>query len=80
MDMLNHTLIMMAWELYEKGVPKIKIAQDLGKHRETIVLWIQGIEEYGLLEFLERISHSHTGCDTRRHIGICFSLLETVSF
>jgi len=36
--MLNHTLIIMAWEFYEQGVPKIKISQDLGKNRETIIL------------------------------------------
>jgi transposase len=58
MDMINQTLITIAWELYEQGVPKIKIAQDLGKHRETIILWIQGIDKYGLLGFLERYNSS----------------------
>jgi len=54
MDMNNLTLITLAWELHEQGVPKIHIAQKLGKHRETIILWIQGIETYGLLGFLDR--------------------------
>lgn len=54
MDMTNHTLITIAWELHEQGIPKTHIAQQLGKHRETIILWIQGIEHYGLLGFLER--------------------------
>ena len=42
MDMLNVTLITLAWELYQKGVPKAHIAQRLGRHRETIHLWIRG--------------------------------------
>jgi len=54
MDMTNHTLITLAWELHEQGIPKTHIAQKLGKHRETIILWIQGVERYGLLGFLER--------------------------
>lgn len=54
MDMTNQTLITLAWELYEQGVPKIHIAKQLGKHRETITLWIQGVEEFGLREFLNR--------------------------
>ena len=54
MDMTNLTLITLAWELHEQGVPKIHIAQKLGKHRETIILWIQGIEAYGILGFLDR--------------------------
>ena len=68
MDMLNHTLITMAWELYEQGVPKIKIAQDLGKNRETIILWIQGIERYGLLGFLERYNSSKKGPREKRRV------------
>lgn len=51
--MNNKTLITLAWELYEQGVPKIQIARHLKKNRETIILWIQGIEKYGLLGFLD---------------------------
>lgn len=58
MDMINQTLITLAWELHEQGVPKIHIAQQLGKHRETIILWIQGIETYGLLGFLDRYENA----------------------
>jgi len=58
MDMTNFTLITLAWELHEQGVPKIHIAQKLGKHRETIILWTQGIETYGLLGFLDRYEHA----------------------
>jgi len=66
--MLNHTLITMAWELYEQGVPKIKIARDLGKHRETIILWIQGIQRYGLLGFLERYDAAKKGPREKRQV------------
>lgn len=66
--MLNHTLITMAWELCKQGVPKIKIARDLGKHRETIILWIQGIERYGLLGFLERYDAAKKGPREKRQV------------
>ncbi len=54
MDMTNLTLITLAWELHQHGMPKQHIAIKLGKHRETIILWIQGIEHFGLLGFLDR--------------------------
>lgn len=53
MDMLNTSLITLAWELFERGVPKSRIAFDLGKTRETIHIWINGIHKHGLLEFLD---------------------------
>ncbi|MEE8413983.1 MAG: helix-turn-helix domain-containing protein [Dehalococcoidales bacterium] len=43
--MTNETLIVLCWELYEEGVPKSRIAQRLGKHRETVHLWIKGVKE-----------------------------------
>jgi uncharacterized protein YjcR len=54
MDMLNETLITLCGELYEQGLPKSHIAEKLGKNRETIHIWIRGIEQYALIEFLER--------------------------
>ncbi len=53
MDMLNTTKITMAWELHEQGVPKAQIARRLDKHRETIHLWIKGVEREGLMSFLD---------------------------
>jgi len=53
MDMLNTSLITLAWELYEHGVPKSRIASDLGKSRETIHIWIRNVQEHGLLNFLD---------------------------
>jgi len=54
MDMSTLTLITIAWELYQQGLPKVRVAAQLGKHRETVHLWIRGIQQYGLLPFLER--------------------------
>ncbi len=68
MDMINQTLITLAWELHEQGVPKIHIAHRLGKHRETIILWIQGIESYGLLGFLSRYEQAKKGTRIGRQI------------
>jgi hypothetical protein len=68
MDMINQTLITLAWELHEQGVPKTHIAHRLGKHRETIILWIQGIETYGLLGFLERYDGAKKGARVGRQV------------
>jgi len=54
MDMLSETLITLCWELYEQGVPKSHIARKLGKHRETIHIWIKAIQQTGLLNFLDK--------------------------
>ena len=48
------TQIMLAWELFEQGVPKAHIATHLGRNRETVFFWLQGIQEQGLTTFLER--------------------------
>lgn len=68
MDMQNISLITLAWELFESGVPKSHIAEKLQKNRETIVLWIQGIQRYGLLEFLERYEQAKKGERAKRKI------------
>ena len=68
MDMTNQTLITLAWELHEQGIPKTHIAQQLGKHRETIILWIQGVQRYGLLEFLARYEEAKKGPRVGRQI------------
>lgn len=68
MDMSNLTLITLAWELYGQGVPKIRIAQHLGKHRETIILWLQAIERLGLAGFLEKYENAKKGPRERRQV------------
>jgi len=61
MDMQNSTLITLAWELYEQGVPKSRIATRLGKHRETVQLWIRGIQKSGLVPFLDSYEQAKKG-------------------
>jgi len=68
MDMQNSTLITLSWELYEQGMPKARIAGRLGKHRETIHIWIQNIERYGLLAFLDRYERAKKGERKRRQV------------
>lgn len=64
--MSNLTNIVLAWELYQEGLTKVKIASDLKKNRETIILWIQGIEKYGLNSFLERYQNAKKGSREKR--------------
>ena len=66
MDMMNVTKVTMAWELHQQGVPKTHIAQRLGKHRETIHLWIKGVEQEGLMPFLDRYLKAKKGRRPRR--------------
>jgi transposase len=61
MDMQNNTLITLCWELYEQGVSKTHIASRLGKHRETVHIWIKNIETYGLLDFLDKYEQAKKG-------------------
>jgi len=68
MDMTNETLIVLCWELYEQRIAKRQIAQRLGKHRETIHLWIRGIEELGLLGFLDKYRLAKKGERKRRQV------------
>ena len=68
MDMQNSTLITLCWELHEQGIPKIRIAQRLGKHRETIHIWLKSIEHYGLLGFLDSYEQAKKGERKRRQV------------
>jgi transposase len=61
MDMQNSTLITLCWELYEQGIPKSRIAERLQKNRETIHIWVKGIEQCGLLHFLDRYEQAKKG-------------------
>ncbi len=69
MDMTNETLIVLCWELYEQGIPKIRIAKRLGKHRETIHLWIKGIKGVGLLGFLDKYKQTKKGERKKRQVN-----------
>lgn len=68
MDMSNLTLITLAWELYQQGLPKARIATRLGKNRETIHIWLRGIESEGLLPFLARYQRAKQGPRVARQV------------
>ena len=68
MDMMNETLIILCWELYEQGMPKIRIAKRLGRHRETIHLWIKGINRGGLLGFPDKYKQAKKGERKKRQV------------
>jgi len=69
MDMTNAGLITICCELYEQGIPKSHIAHRLGKHRETVHLWIKGIKRYGLIDFLDRYHQAKKGERKRRQVN-----------
>jgi hypothetical protein len=46
--------ITLAVELAEQGLSHTMIVAHLGRHRETIGVWLKGIATYGLSGFLER--------------------------
>jgi len=62
------TKITIAWELFEQEVPKSHIAKQLKVNRETVSLWIKGIQEYGLLEFLDKYFNAKKGVRVKRQI------------
>ena len=68
MFVLNITKITLAWELFEAGVPKAHIASRLGLQRETVHLWIKGILEYGLIDFIDRYSKAKKGPRIKRRV------------
>ena len=69
MDMTNETLITLCWELHEQGMRQTHIARRLGKHRETIGIWIREIETCGLLRFLDRYQQAKKGERKRRQVN-----------
>ena len=66
MDMQNETLIILCMELYQEGLPKSHIAAQLGKNRETIHIWIKGVEQLGLTGFLDRYRQAKKGERAKR--------------
>lgn len=60
------TKITLAWELFKSGVPKAHIASQLQLNRETVHLWITGIKESGLIEFLEQYINAKKGTRIKR--------------
>lgn len=68
MDMTNSALISLSWELFTSGVSKGHIAQRLGKNRETVRLWLRGVQNHGLLEFLDLYDLAKKGPRKKRQI------------
>ena len=63
MDMEKSTEMVLAWELHEQGISKSAIARHLGRHRETIIIWLGGIEQYGLKGYVDK---SYKACKVPR--------------
>lgn len=59
--MQNITKITLAWELHEAGVFQQDIAARLEVNRDTIRLWVQGIQTYGFLPFLDHYIRAKKG-------------------
>lgn len=70
MDMLNVSVITMAWELYRHGVPQVRIASDIGKNRDTVRLWVKGIKRHGLMKFLDLYEGAKKGKRTPRKANV----------
>lgn len=60
------TKITIAWELFEQDIPKSHIASKLEVTRETVHIWIKGIQEVGLIQFLEDYVLAKKGKRTKR--------------
>ncbi len=68
MDMQNITKITLAWELHTAGVMQKDIAAQLEVNRDTLRLWFTGVEEYGVLPFLDRYANAKKGPRIRRQV------------
>ena len=62
------TKIILAWELFESGVPKTHIANQLDLNRDTIRLWVKAIQLQGLDSFLDSFSRAKKGVRVRRQV------------
>lgn len=62
------TKIVLAWELFERCIPKSHIAKQLGIHQETVHLWICGIQQNGLEGFIHLYEQAKKGTRTKRKI------------
>ncbi len=70
MEVNQLTKITICWELFGQGYPKSHIARQLMVHRETVHLWILGIQSDpgGLLGFIEHYLTAKTGTRAKRKI------------
>lgn len=69
MDMQTPTQITLAYELAAQGLSRTTIAAHLGRHRETIGLWLKGIATDGLAGFLARHAQAKQGPRRARQVS-----------
>lgn len=70
MDMDSLTKISLVWDLSTQGVPKLRIAQELGVSRATVYRWIGGVQEYGTLAFfLDAYQIAKKGARAKRKVN-----------
>lgn len=68
MEVNKTTKITICQELFESGVPKAHIAEKLLLSRETVHIWIKGVEELGLNGFIDSYLNCKKGERTKRKI------------
>ena len=68
MDMQTLTHITLADELATQGLSHTTIATHLGRHRETIGLWLKGGAADGLAGFLARYAQAKKGPRRARQV------------
>lgn len=69
MDMNQLTKITLAFELYQQGIPRIHIAEQIGIGRATLYRWLNGIERTGDLEgFLDQYLSAKKGERKKRKV------------
>lgn len=66
MEVNQLTKITIAWELFEKGIPKSHISRQIQVSRETVHIWINGIQKVGLIQFLDDYLNAKKGTRTKR--------------
>lgn len=62
------TKIILAWELFEDGVPQVHIASKLDVNRDTVRLWVKATKQFGLLEYLEDYTNAKKGQRRKRKV------------
>lgn len=68
MDVHKLTRIILAWELFESGMPQTVIAERLEVNRDTVRLWVRSIRQLGLDAFQEKYTNAKKGERAKRKI------------
>jgi len=70
MNVQQITKIILCSELFNKGLPQTHIAEELGINRDTVRLWINGIQENTLFGFIDKYSCAKKGERSKRKIDV----------